>query len=125
MTRNHSKISALFCAAALGLSLSACSSAPEAKPEASKSPNRISTPYQAQKPSAEQLANRPCGNPDWAQLPPGTPEKSQPDAPPADAPAPGEEPSSAPGDETSSAKPRTSGAHARAVSSLSAIKPCS
>jgi len=116
MIRNPSKIAALICAGALGLGLAACSSAPDAKADAAKSQNRIATPYQVQKPSAEELANSPCGNPDWAQLPEGAEKKAQPDAAPADA-AP-------PGDDTSSKEPQSSDAHARGSSSLPRIKPC-
>lgn len=76
MTRNIPVFGAIL-ALGLGLGLSACSSGPDAKPDKTERQERISTPYQAEKPSAEELAKSPCGNPDWAQLPPGAQKTSE------------------------------------------------
>lgn len=116
MIRNYAKFATYLCASALGLSLAACSSAPEPVADEVAAEKRIGTPHQVTKPSAEELANSPCGNPDWAQLPEGAEKPAAPDAPPAGA-APGS------GDTSANQAP-ASDEHARGASSLSQIKPC-
>lgn len=62
--------------AAVLLVLSACASEPEPKPQkAPKEPTEKRT-VEVEEPSPEELANSPCGNPDWAQLPPGAEDKA-------------------------------------------------
>jgi hypothetical protein len=53
------------------LALAACSSAPE---RADKPPVETDDPLDMDAPSPEQLADSPCGNPDWSKLPPNMPE---------------------------------------------------
>lgn len=109
------KLAAFLCVASLGLG--ACSSAPETKADDAKAKKRISTPYQAQKPSPEELAKSPCGNPDWAQLPEGA-QKS---------PKPGDSTDDDSGSESTPSKsdaPTTDDEHSSAQSDFSAIKPC-
>ncbi|AWV88237.1 hypothetical protein [Bradymonas sediminis] len=94
MIRKTSSIIAALCLSALTLGLGACSSAPDAKDDRARKKTSIATPYQVKKLSAEELANTPCGNPDWAQLPEGAeiksaePDKESPTTPAAEEPAP-------------------------------------
>lgn len=69
------------------LFVSGCASAPAAK-TASTPPASVSAPAAA--PSAKQLEDCPCGNPDWARLPPGSlepPGAQGPEEPDDSAPA--------------------------------------
>lgn|SRR5690554_3477215 len=94
MIRKTSFIGATLCLVALSLGLGACSSAPDTKDDRARKKTSIATPYQAKKLSPEELANTPCGNPDWAQLPEGAeiksaePDEASPATPATDEPAP-------------------------------------
>ena len=73
---------------------SACSSSPE-RPDPGPQPEQVTDPLDLEEPTPTELADSPCGNPDWSRLPDG----SLP-APPAAAPvdSPGDPPGSPPAD---------------------------
>lgn len=55
---------------AAGLLSAGCRSTPEASNERSGERRVLQTSSTMEKPSAEELEGNPCGNPDWAKLPP-------------------------------------------------------
>lgn len=85
--------SALFVAALFVFA--GCASEPEPKPdEAQKAATqkKAKKTIEVEKPSPEELAKTPCGNPDWAQLPPGAEDKTpSQDSAPAQGDQPAEE----------------------------------
>ncbi len=69
---------ALVLLVALAFGASACASGSKAKKTTlRKAPSAQKAP-KVEKPSPEKLANSPCGNPDWAQLPKGAEGKEPP-----------------------------------------------
>ncbi|QDG49954.1 hypothetical protein FIV42_04130 [Persicimonas caeni] len=68
-------VSALFAAALFVFA--GCASEPKPKPQkVEKAPAQKKKAVQVKEPTPEELANSPCGNPDWAQLPPGAEDKA-------------------------------------------------
>ncbi|RAL22764.1 hypothetical protein DL240_07645 [Lujinxingia litoralis] len=70
---------ATLCVASVG-----CRSAPESNEQRSGERRILQTASPMEKPSAEELEGNPCGNPDWAKLPPevGQLSDAEPTAPP-------------------------------------------
>lgn len=61
----------------LTLALSACAGEPEQKEgKTIRKATQAQPKGEVEKPSPEELANQPCGNPDWAQLPEGAEDKA-------------------------------------------------
>jgi hypothetical protein len=72
---------AALCALAICI-LAACAGEPEKKDRQLRKAATAKPAAEVEEPSAEELANSPCGNPDWAQLPAGAEQKAhdqQPD----------------------------------------------
>jgi hypothetical protein len=60
--------------ASLSLGASGCSSSPE---RADRPPVETDDPLDMDAPTPEQLADSPCGNPDWSKLPSGMPSEEE------------------------------------------------
>lgn len=132
------KLTTLSALAALCLAASACASGPEKKPTDLKKAPSHKAAAEVEKPSAEQLANTPCGNPDWAQLPAGAEGKAPADQSPGDqspgdaapantepadsAPADTAPDSKSPADDEQSAAPK--GEHSDNVALYPDAQPC-
>ena len=70
MTKQTALLAGLITLLAL-LILTGCRTAPELNDEPDPQPRRARV---AQMPSPEELGDNPCGNPNWAKLPPGVGE---------------------------------------------------
>lgn len=64
----------------LALLSTGCRSTPEASNARSGERRVLQTGSTMEKPSAEELEGNPCGNPDWAKLPPEVGQLSETDA---------------------------------------------
>jgi hypothetical protein len=68
-SRLHRLLKAALLFAFVVTTLWGCRSAPEPAPERDATQRRLLRPAAPEPPPAEELANNPCGNPNWAKLP--------------------------------------------------------
>lgn len=75
--------STLLLALLLGLLVgsTACSSSPDERPGPTS--EQLAEPLDLEEPTPTELADSPCGNPDWTRLPGGSAAPPAPQAPPA------------------------------------------
>lgn len=86
------KIASVAVLVLFAVSATGCSSQPERPDDEIEAADRAAEQEpEVEEPSDEELADSPCGNPDWAQLPPGAEDTPEGEPEPSDEESSGEE----------------------------------